>query len=78
MKDRFDLENEITSTHLFSEHLRLISYGILENEISSDEIVNAIEGVAQLLDLHLAKTFDVFKQTFSLDQYSEHATDNYI
>jgi hypothetical protein len=70
MKDRFDLENDIMAINIFAEHLKLISYGILENEITTDEIVNAIEGVAQLLELHSNKTFDTFKQAFNLDEYN--------
>ena len=70
MKDRFDLENDITSIYTFVEHLKLISLGILEHEMTSDEIVNAIEGVAQLLELHARKTFDTFTQAFKLDEYN--------
>lgn len=70
MKDRFDLENDITSIHTFVEHLRLISFGILENEMTNDEVVNAVEGVAQLLELHAHKTFDTFTQAFQLDGYN--------
>ena len=45
MKDRFDLETEITFLYNFSTNLRTISEGVLEHNLSHDEIVNALEGV---------------------------------
>lgn len=70
MKDRFDLENEITRTHVFADQLRLISYGVLEKTSSTDEIANALEGLAVLIDLHASQLFDTFCQSHNLDQYS--------
>lgn len=48
MKDRFDLENEISQTSVFAKHLRDLSHGILEEQLTTDEIANALEGLAVL------------------------------
>lgn len=68
--DRFDLENEIMKLHTLVDSLNDISYGVLECEMSSDEIANAIDGLAVITEIRLNKLFDVFKQAYKLDQYS--------
>lgn len=68
--DRFDLENEIMKLHTLVDNLNDISYGILECEMSTDEIANAIDGLAVLTEVRLNKLFDVFKQAYNLDQYN--------
>lgn len=69
MKDRFDLESEITFLYNFSTNLRTISEGILEHGLSRDEIVNALEGVAVMLDLQVNKLSDTMAQCFHLGSY---------
>jgi hypothetical protein len=71
MKDRFDLENEISFLHNFSENLKTISEGILEHDLSRDEIVNAIEGIRVLLELQANKLLDTMTQCFKLDEYKD-------
>lgn len=73
MKDRFDLEQEISVLYVFSEQLGTISEAILESRLSIDETVNAIEGVRVLLDLQTQKLHDTMCQTFKLDNYKEYA-----
>jgi hypothetical protein len=72
MKDRFDLENEISFLHTFVDNLGSISEAVLERDLDKDEIVNAVEGVRALLDLHINKLFDTMTQCFNLDQYKNH------
>lgn len=72
--DRFDLENKITKTSIFADHLRDLSRSILEEDLSTDEIVNGIEGLAVLIESHERALFDVFIQTFHLDGYRDGAT----
>lgn len=71
--DRFDLETKITETHNFVDRLNDISYGILELEMTNDEIVNAIDGLAVMLKLHTEKLFDIFTQVHQLDKYNQNA-----
>jgi hypothetical protein len=69
MKDRFDLENEIMSINSFADDLGLISQGILEHGLSTDETVNAIEGLKVLLQLKSSQLQDIMCQCFELNQY---------
>lgn len=72
MKDRFDLENEISNIHTFADQLGTLSEGILEHELSNDEIVNVIEGMRVMLNLHAQKLHDTMSQCFHLDKYHTH------
>jgi hypothetical protein len=67
--DRFDLENSITNMHSVVDDLNDISFGILECEMSKDETVNAIDGLAVLLKLKIEKLFDTFVKVHKLDGY---------
>lgn len=71
MKDRFDLENEINSLYSFSEQLGTLSEGILEHDLSNDEIVNVVEGLKVMLNLQAQKLHDTMSQCFRLDNYRE-------
>lgn len=71
MKDRFDLENEITELYTFAERLADLNYAILELDISTDDTANAIEGLSVLLKIHTQKMFDTFTQVHKLDNYAQ-------
>jgi hypothetical protein len=70
MKDRYDLENEISELHTFAQRLSDLGYGIVELNITPDDAANALEGLSVLLKIHAEKMFDTFTQTFKLDTYS--------
>lgn len=69
--DRFELENKINQTTNFADQLRSIAGAVLENNMNEDRLANVLEGLAILIELHTDETFEVFKQTFRLDNYSE-------
>ena len=69
MKDRFDLENEINTLYAFGNQLSLLSEGILEHDLSNDEVVNVVEGLRVTLDLQAQKLHDTMAKCFKLDQY---------
>jgi len=69
--DRFELENKIAKTSVFADHLRDLSSSILEHDLSTDEIVNAIEGLAVLIENHEKSLFDTFVQVFKLDGFHD-------
>jgi hypothetical protein len=71
LMDRFDLESKITKTSIFADHLRDLSCSILEHDLSTDEITNALEGLAVLIESHERVLFDTFVQAFKLDGYKE-------
>jgi hypothetical protein len=72
MKNRFDLENEITALYNFADNLGTLSEGILEQDLNKDEIVNAIEGLKVMLSLQANKLMDTMTQCFKLDQYRDY------
>lgn len=65
--NRFDLEEHITNLHSIVDSLNDISYGVLEQGLSNDEIANAIDGLAVITKLKIDKLFNVFVQVFKLD-----------
>lgn len=71
MKDRFDLEDEITSLYAFADQLSSVSEGLLKERLTTDEAVNAIEGIVVLLKLHSQKTYDTMCQCLKLNDYNE-------
>lgn len=71
MKDRFNLEDEISQLHSFADHLNTVSEGVLEHNLSEDETVNAIIGIGVLLKLHANKLHDTMSQCFKLDAYRD-------
>lgn len=76
MKDRFDLENEISTLHLFAQILDSLNEGILEHDLSKDDIVNVVSGLRVIIDLHADKMHDTMCQCFELDQYkNQYSTD---
>jgi hypothetical protein len=71
MKDRFNLEEEISQLYNFAEQLGSLSEGILEHNLTNDETVNALEGLKVLLSVHANKLSDTMSQCFKLDGYKE-------
>ena len=71
MADRFDLESKITDTYNFVTHINDLSDSVCNGNLSEDEIVNALNGVAILLKCHTDKLFEVFSQALKLDAYNE-------
>jgi hypothetical protein len=70
MKNRFDMEDEITNLYTFSKQCEILSEGILEQDLSKDEIVNALEGMKVMLELNINKLMDTMCQCFHLDSYN--------
>ena len=75
MKDRFDLENEIMRTTNYADDLRTITESMINDSLDAlddmdvDKYINAIEGVASLIEMHSNKMFDTMSQCFKLDAY---------
>ena len=69
MKDRFNLEEEISELYNFADQLGTISKGVLEYDLSPDDTSNALNGLRVLLKLHAQKLHDTMNQCFLLDQY---------
>lgn len=74
--DRFELENQIMSLHSIVDSLNDISYGVLENEMSSDDISNVLNGLAIMVDLKISKLFDAYRTVFKLDEYCDYESES--
>ena len=70
MVNRFDLESKISETYNFVDRLNDISYGVLEMEMTNDEVANALDGLAVLLKIHTNRLFDTFVEVHKLDQHN--------
>jgi hypothetical protein len=68
--DRFDLECHIMNMHSIVDDLNNISYGVLEEQMTEDEITNALHGLAVMTEIKIKKLFNVFTQVFKLDDYN--------
>lgn len=71
MKDRFNLEDEINTLYSFSDQLGTLSEGILEHDLSNDDIINVIEGLRIMINLQATKLHDTMCQCFNLGNYRQ-------
>lgn len=76
--DRFDLEVQICQLDNYVDDINDLAYGILELDMTEDDIVNALHGLATMMKIKNKKLFDTFTQVFHLDQfndYNDHGVD---
>ena len=52
MADRFELETDITNLHNIADDIDLVVEGILEHDMATDDIANALLGISTLARLH--------------------------
>ena len=71
MKDRFNLEDEINTFYSFSDQLGTLSEGILEHNLTNDDIINVIQGLRIMINLQVTKLHDTMCQCFRLDGYNK-------
>lgn len=69
MADRFRLEMDITNLHNIADDIDLVVEGILERDMDTDDVANALLGIATMARLRVDKAFDSFKAVFKLDEY---------
>jgi hypothetical protein len=72
MKNRFNLEEEISHLYVFADQLATLSEGVLEHDLDKDEIANVLEGMRVMMNLHAQKMHDTMTQCFKLDQYRDY------
>jgi hypothetical protein len=76
MADRFELETNITNLHNIADDLDLLLEGILERDMDTDDIANAVLGIATMARLRVDKAFDTFKAAFKLDEHKQSDADD--
>lgn len=73
MKDRFDLEDEISKLYSFVDNINEVSNYISETDTSPEVIDNAtsiLSGISALLTIHTDKLMDTMCQCLKLDGYA--------
>lgn len=76
MADRFELETDITNLHNIADDIDLVVEGILERDMDTDDIANALLGISTLARLRVDKAFDTFKAAFKLDEHKQSDADD--
>lgn len=76
MADRFELETDITNLHNIADDIDLVVEGILEHDMDTDDIANALLGISTLARLRVDKAFDTFKAAFKLDEHKQSDADD--
>ena len=59
--DRFDFEQQIMSCWNVTTDLKDLNEGVLESNLSKDQISNALMGIEQLYELRFNKLFEQFE-----------------
>jgi len=76
MADRFDLENDILALHNIADDIDVLAENIMNNDVTTDEIVNALIGLGVMARLKINKSFETFKDALKLDNYREKPQQN--
>ena len=59
--DRFDFEQQILQCWRVTDDIRDLSKGVLESELSTDQINNVLVGLHQMYELKFNKLWDLFE-----------------
>ena len=62
-KDKFDFEQEIMRCWNIVEELQLLNEGVLERDLTRDQISNILLGLSEIYQLRFAILFDTFEQS---------------
>lgn len=76
MADRFQLETDITNLHNIADDIDLVVEAILERDMDTDDVANALLGISTLARLRVDKAFDTFKAAFKLDEHKQSDADD--
>jgi hypothetical protein len=69
MADRFDLETQILDFSNMADDMDTLVTAILEGNLSTDDTVNALIGMAVMTRIRVSNTFDTFKAVLKLDEH---------
>lgn len=75
MKDRFDLEQEIIRTSEYASQIRdliefMVENSFDENSFDEDKILNVLIGIAEMIDIHTDKMYNVMCEALELNTAS--------
>lgn len=60
--DRFDLEQNIMNCWNVTEDMHLLYENVMENDLTTDQIANALLGIHQLYEMKFNKLFQNFEK----------------
>jgi len=61
MSDRFDFEQQIQKCWLVTEDIYELAEGVLEHELTTDQITNVLFGMKEMYELKFNKLWDMFE-----------------
>lgn len=76
MADRFQLETDITNLYNIADDIDLVVEAILERDMDTDDVANALLGISTMTKLRVDKAFDSFKATLKLDEFKQSKVDD--
>ena len=62
MSDRFDLEQQIMACWNVTSDIDTLCEGVLESDMTTDQIANILLGIKQLYELKFDKMFRTFEE----------------
>ena len=65
MKNRFDFEQEIMGVWNIIEELKVLHEGVLERDLTNDQISNILSGMTELYQMKFEILFETFEQLVS-------------
>ena len=67
MNDRFDLEQQIMACWNVTSDIETLFEGVIESDMTPDQITNILLGMKQLYELKFDKLFNTFEQLMKDD-----------
>ena len=60
MSDRFDLEEQMLNCWNVTKDINVLTEGVMEKDLTKDQIANALMGLEQIYDLKFDKMWTTF------------------
>jgi hypothetical protein len=60
MSDRFDLEEQMLNCWNLTKDINVLTEGVMEKDLTKDQIANALMGLEQMYDLKFDKMWTTF------------------
>jgi hypothetical protein len=72
MKNRMDLEDDITRFWIVKDHVKLLTEQYIDSPkyMSQDEVWNNLAAIEAMLELYIDKAMDTYCQVFQLNDYA--------
>lgn len=68
--NRFKMEDSLINLNKVNDDLKTIARQVVDGTLDRDDVFSALHGLAIIHEARFAEAWDVFLQTFKLEQYS--------